>query len=359
MFFRPSPLVPIIASFLLLTGLGCDTILDSDPSDAPEEAEPIGLQDAHVSEMVEMDGHVYAATSEGVFRAGWDDGLGEWTHLGPEDFHVNSMARLPDGELMAGLRPMGDDVPASLYRSTGDRSAFEPYQQNYGGDYEPRSVIDLTADPFRPDTLYARGAMHVARTTDAGESWNVIYGNWDSAGYQADVMEVHPLDPDTLWAGGETAIFQPYLLRSEDLGESWDMIEIDTGGDNASYSLAFHPSDPERMLLGMEGRIKRSDDHGDSWTRVFDNDLYHYIHVMESPGDEPGETVYASGTENGAQGGGLFYLRTTDFGDSWTKVRADADLDGLSINDLLIRETGGERAIYLATSEGIWRMVSR
>ena len=346
-----------LKQYLIFMIVSVITGLTLNQCDHVENGYPIeqNLDEVHISQIKEVDNHLYAATNDGVYRTDLRDFNGKWENLGLKGHFISSIVKTPEGALLAGLRQTAEEDVPPLFLSNRNHTRFDPYPQNYAGDREDAIVYTMMQDPYRPDTIYARGAYFAARSPDAGESWELIFGDWGSAGYQADIIKVHPLEPETIWVGGETTIFQPYLTYSEDLGENWEGIELDTGGDDAAYSLAFHPDDPDEILLGMEGKIKHTEDRGQNWEWVFENDLYHYIHVMESPGDKPSETVYASGTENGAAGGGLFFLKTEDFGESWDKTRADLDIDGMSINDLLIREESGARVIYFATSQGVWQ----
>jgi len=129
---------------------------------------------------------------------------------------------------------------------------------------------------------------------------------------------------------------------------------LETGGDDAVYSIAFHPEEEGRLLLGMEGKILVTDDKGDTWDEAFENDEYHYILTMANPNDEPSETVYASGTENGAQLGNLFFLYTEDFGESWEKTESEQQLHNMAIQDMEVREIGNETTLYLGTTDGVW-----
>ncbi len=330
---------------------GCNLLEDS-------ETTLHDLQDTETFELIFIDDNLYTATNDGVYRISRENFDYGWERVGLQNHFVSSIVELPDGKILAGIRNTADVEAPPLFRSDQQRNDFDPYPQDYAEDYDDYTIVYMmTQDPHRPDTIYARGSYHVARSEDAGESWELIFGDWDSMGYQADIMEVHPYETETIWVGGETAAFMPYVGYSDDLGESWqeEGSDFDVDGDNAAYSLAFHPDDPDQLLLGMEGLIKYSDDHGYNWETVFENDLYHYIHDMATVDGEPSETVYASGTENGAQGGGLFFLKTTDFGESWEKTSADNDIDGLSINELHVRDEGGSATIYFATSQGVWK----
>lgn len=336
---------------LLILIQGCDV------TEAPQTPTH-DLKDTETYQLLFIEDDLYTATNDGVYRTSREKFDQGWERVGLQNHFVSSIVKLPDGKILAGIRNTADIEAPPLFRSNEQRTDFAPYPQDYAEDFDDYSIVyTMTVDPHRPDTIYARGSYHVARSKDAGESWELIFGDWGSMGYQADIMEVHPYETETIWVGGETAAFMPYLGYSDDLGETWSEYagEFDVDGDNAAYSLAFHPDDPDQLLLGMEGLIKYSQDHGYTWETVFENDLYHYIHDMATVDGQPSETVYASGTENGAQGGGLFFLKTTNFGESWDKTSADKDLDGLSINELHVRDEGGSTTVYFATSQGVWK----
>jgi len=342
--------------FLIVFLNGCD-IQDATPDIPDDQFEPTGIEGAVINSFKADGDQLYAVTNNGVWVSDLTGDITEWNSLGLEGLNVVGLANLSDGSFLAGVQR--DNVQSEepvLYRQEDDSFSeeWEPYDQNFGGSENYNYINRLEDHPDHPGQIYARGAYSLARSIDDGESWQTIFGDWSSIGYLADLLEFDPGHSGRIWIGGESAAFQPYLYFSDNEGESWNGLAIDASGDNAVYSMAFHPDDVNRILVGLEGEIRSSDDLGETWTMSFENDLYHYILAMSTPNNIPSETVYASGSEYGAQGGNLFFLVTNDFGETWEKFSAEAELDETSINDLYIHEAEGQITIYLGTSLGVW-----
>jgi photosystem II stability/assembly factor-like uncharacterized protein len=346
-------LLIIIFTILMITG--CDLHSPSAPSIPPEQFQHTGLEGLTVNSF-ETDGDLlYAATEDGIWSASLSDDLSEWQAEGLQSLDIIDVVIFPDGSILAAIQreQVQSDLP-TIFRLDTFSDDWEPYQQDFGGMEEYNWIEALERHPDQPDVVFARGSYHTARSTNSGDSWQVVFENWDSMGYQADLLEIDPHNTDRIWIGGENAALQPYLLYSSDLGQSWQDLEIETSGDDAVYSMAFHPEDEDRLLLGMEGKILNSDNRGEDWAESYENDLYHYILTMTSPNDQLSETIYASGTENGAQRGNLFFLVTDDFGENWEKISAGQQLNDIAVNDMIVRQAGNESTVYLATTRGVW-----
>ncbi len=335
--------------------IGCDLTDSPDQVIQFEQFEQAGLHGKVVNSFSVDAGVIYASTDDGLRSAEISGILPEWRDEGLRGLNVMNVVFLSNRSYLAGIR--GDDVQSSepvLYHRDPLQDEWDPFDQNYGGPDRTNYIYTLKNHPAQPDLIFARGAFHAARSTTGGEQWQTVFHDWDAMGYQADLLEFDPHDDNRVWIGGESSIFQPYLYVSEDLGNNWTNIPIEAGGDNAVYSMAFHPGDENRLLIGIEGAIWETDNHGESWDISFENDLYHYILVMATIDETPSETVFAAGTENGAAGGNIYFLLTRDFGENWEKRSAEPALDGASINDIAVVEHFGEIVVYLGTSEGVW-----
>lgn len=344
-----------IGIVFLLFFISCDLQEPSVPVVPPEQFQQAGLEGMTVNSFITDGSVIYATTDNGVWSASTADDIPEWTSEGLNGQNVVDMVLLPDGSMLAGVETeQNQSEQPTIYRLDTFSEDWEPYQQNYGGEQNYNNIHELELHPEQPDLIFARGDYHTAKSTSAGDSWEIVFSDWDAIGYQSDLLEIDPHNSDRIWIGGESSSLQPYLYYSVNLGQSWEELELETGGDDAVYSMAFHPDDENQILLGLEGKILHSTDRGQSWSTAFENELYHYIHAMVHPNDELSETVYASGTEQGTQGGNLYFLVTDDFGENWEKISAEQQFQNIGTHDLYVQEIGNEKKIYLATSEGVW-----
>lgn len=338
----------------MLAAAGCD--LDSIDLDEPAGTwSSFGLEDVWVNELDMQDGTLYAATEEGMYRRNPEGGAPDWEGIGLHDEAVIDFAFLPNGEMLAVMAT--DDTQAdepSIYRWSGFGEEWESFQQDYGGEEGYTHIEAIVSHPAGRDTVFARGSMNVAKSTDGGTSWRSVYENWDANGYQAPLIYFHPADPARMWAGGENSIFQPYLLRSSDYGETWEFISIDAGGDNAVYAMITHP-ETEEILVGMEGRIIHSTDEGESWETVFEPETYAYILDMELHAGADSDIVYASGSEEGTAGGPLTLYRSTDFGETWTRIEHENGPSQSHTEALVVTDEGSQTVLYLGTDRGVFR----
>ncbi|MEX0906463.1 MAG: hypothetical protein WD604_07850 [Balneolaceae bacterium] len=339
--------------FLILYS-GCGI---NDPQPRPDEQfEQIALAQTTVNRFIENGNLLYAVTEDGIYSSELVDNESPvWENEGLDGLNVTGMVVLTGGSLLAGVQR--DDQQSAepvFYTKDAFGGGWEAVETNYGGQENYTWINALERHPQQPDVIFARGSYNASRSTNGGETWQVVFGDWDFAGYQADLLEFDPRNTDRVWIGGESAIFQPYLFYSDNQGQNWEEIEIDAGGDNAVYSMAFHPDDEDRFLLGIEGEIRTTNDLGETWSESYTDDSYPYILTMTTPNGEISETVYASGTEEGAAGGNLYFLVTEDFGETWEKTSAEPVRQNMSVNDINVQDTHLETTIRLATNRGIW-----
>ncbi|MGH7481742.1 MAG: WD40/YVTN/BNR-like repeat-containing protein [Longimicrobiales bacterium] len=148
---------------------------------------------------------------------------------------------------------------------------------------EGREVYDALLDPRDGRTAWAATAhgvwgAHVHRSEDGGQSWQVLEAtpHYDDArGLKAiwSLAPGHVSEPDTLFAGIEPA----GLFRSDDLGRTWRGVDglnehrtnatwQPAGGGLALHSVHVDPRSARRMVCALSaGGVYRSDDGGASW----------------------------------------------------------------------------------------------
>ncbi|MGH2968695.1 MAG: WD40/YVTN/BNR-like repeat-containing protein, partial [Solirubrobacteraceae bacterium] len=175
------------------------------------------------------------------------------------------------------------------------------------------------------------------RSRDRGRSWQRIGLERSS---RISRIVVDPADERRIFVAASGPLFQPGgergLYRSEDGGDTWQLV---LAGDNATTGatdVAIDPSNPQRMFAamwdhqrepdvrrynGVGSGLYRSDDGGGSWERVpgpqFGPDgALGRIGVAIAPSDPKTVFVMASG-ESGAYRG---MFKSTDGGATWVPI---------------------------------------
>ncbi|MFH1320610.1 MAG: hypothetical protein ABII90_08155 [Bacteroidota bacterium] len=299
--------------------------------------------------------NIYVGTDDGIYKKNLSNNDTIWASLGLQgkvitDFIIYS----PDTILVSTYTSnIGSDT-ISLFITYDEGINWLDFQNGFGGSSGFYGCSALEINPSTPDTIYGRAGICVAKSSNKGNSWQQVFQNWGVSGYQDFLFKINTDNPSTIWAGGETGFFQPYLLKSVDYGSNWQFININVGGDNACYSLVINPNDSNELLVGMEGRIINSIDGGNNWNDIFISPTYAYIKDMDiSPNND--DLVYASGGKNGGMGGDLFFYESYDFGISWDTVNYPGSIGNYFTNDIEIKKTGTSDELFFATNKGIYK----
>lgn len=330
---------------------------EPEPPRPDENWQSLGLDNTRVQKIFFSDNFMYAATTNGVFRNNLNNLTANgWQSLGLESKDVLDLVIYNDQEILAAIE-LGPEEDISLYRSTDGGQNWSPYQQGFGGE-EPATVNAFAQDPNNPDIILARGNYVVAKSPNRGQSWELLFGEWGMAGYQAPLIKIDENNPEYVWAGGENSLFQPYLLRSTDGGETWLGVDPPYEGDDAVYSLVSHSENPDHILIGMEGQIRSSNDGGLNWDTSITFDDGTYITRMKKTNSQE-ETIFATGSQNGTSGGNLFFYESHDFGQNWELNEFEEGNGSFYISDLKVHRNEGETVLYFATDQGVYQYIRR
>ncbi|MCU1313206.1 MAG: hypothetical protein JWM54_963, partial [Acidobacteriaceae bacterium] len=206
--------------------------------------------------------------------------------------------------------------------------------------------------PDRPNVFYA-GAVDggVWKSTDYGRTWNPIFDGQDTQSIGA--IAVAPSDSNVLYVASGEGLHRPDLsvgdgiYRSADAGKTWTHLGLRDG--QQIPALAIDPGNPNRLFAAVLGHpygpnpergIYRSEDGGQSWTRVlFKDENTGGSDVVIDP--KHPQVVYASLWEDRlgpwedknsyvGTGGGLF--KSTDGGATWKQLKAGLPDDLVQIN---------------------------
>ena len=240
------------------------------------------------------------AASGGLWRT--RDGGVNWTPVF-DDESASSVSALA----------MAPSDPNVIWAGTGETFVIRPahamgdgiYRSTDGGDSWDRKGLEATGrigrieiDPRNPDVVFACALGHtygpqpergVYRTTDGGDSWELVLHVSEDAGCIDLAMDHH--NPRILFAsfwdvqidtwGLDSGGPDSGVWRSRDGGDTWERLSavgrgLPSPNDSTIGKVAVEvaPSNPDRVYVLTEESspgFYRSDDGGDSWQLVLRN----------------------------------------------------------------------------------------
>jgi photosystem II stability/assembly factor-like uncharacterized protein len=272
------------------------TVIELDPPSAPNDLDaPIVITGTSFEEGASMwlngtplhdVAWVNSTRLEGVVPWGMDPGPYTVTVSNPD----GSAGTLPNaftvtqgigvwnaGELYGGsvehlvLNPL---TPTRLYAASDQVGVFRSHDGAESWSIKYASVMAgyLDIEPVSPHSIYIEAFGRYYRSDDEGDTWvplTTTFPVTDTSGRECwggQGIHAHPSIPGTVYAqacdprGGPRG-----LIKSTNWGQDWDPV-IDGLTDTQVTTLAFHPDDPEIMVLGTaNGNVYRSLDGGAWW----------------------------------------------------------------------------------------------
>jgi hypothetical protein len=289
----------------------------------------------------------------------WVRDAQDWSQpVGEAPGFILALAPLPEGGVMLGTgRDISDQPGVFLLAGSPPRVRRM---------YEAQAIGALAVAPGRgASDVYAAAAPWADRDADsdllrwdaAGGSWStILHGTLacDRGPSYFRQIAVAPSSPSTLFALEwcfASAARQAQLWRSDDRGQSWQVLPRPGGAQALISALAVDPTDPDVLYLAGPSQpgsppagLERSLDGGRTWSLKGDAiDGPTAIRTLLVDPRHPRRVLA------GSEQGGVF--SSEDRGETWYALTG---LESVRVRSLAVDETVGR--LYAATSDGIWRL---
>ena len=294
----------------------------------------------------------------------WDNmGLPASEHIGmiridPRDSNVIYVAA--QGPLWSGGGDRG------LFKSADGGSTWNKILGdglgNAAGDDAYTGVSEVHLDPRNPDVIYAVAWQRfrnvavlmdggpgsgIHKSADGGATWRKLTEGLPEEHMGKVGLAISPQEPDVVYATIELAHRKGGFYRSENGGESWEkQNDYISGGTGPHYyqeifadphhydrvyqmdvnlhvtlnggkdfeamrsdtkhvdhhAMAFHPTDPDYLLVGNDGGVYESLDAGITWRYMANMPITQFYKVAVDY-DEPFYNIYGGTQDNSSLGG--------------------------------------------------------
>ena len=110
------------------------------------------------------------------------------------------------------------------------------------------------------------GLIHL--TKDGGKTWTNVTPKNMPEWMMINSIDPSPFDPGTCYVAGtkyKTGDFKPYLYRTEDYGDNWELITNNIKNENFTRVLRADPARKGLLYAGTESGLYISFDDGNSW----------------------------------------------------------------------------------------------
>ncbi|MGH7490782.1 MAG: T9SS type A sorting domain-containing protein [bacterium] len=311
---------------------------------------------------------LYAVTeNEGVYRRSLDPPDTTWQDLGlkgknltaldiqiwgagPSIYHAPVVGVLPD-------RGTGDST--LVYRLEGAQWIPADSGIARAEVYSVKALESIeSAGHAPPGDAFAGGSGLIYRSKTFSRWWQEAY-NGGVGVTNAIATSGMVFMSGAVWAGGETTVFAPWIAKSNDGGESWEVSYPDLKGDNACNSLAIHSLSSNVVYAGMEGAVIKTTDAGKTWdyTGLRDTPVYFYGLALD-PRDL--DHVYAGGLIANPNNWALW--ESFDAGLHWREIPPPALVTPVVVSGItsIVADRYTANVIYLATlGHGVWKYQSQ
>lgn len=204
------------------------------------------------------------------------------------------------------------------------------------------TLEDITVTPNGTVFVSGYDLGTVFRSTDDGSTWERLDTLSTSFG-NSTIAILESGDSDSVIFAGS---YLNGILRSVDAGDTWEELSVDGDSVVDEGNLSIIVEDSSVWALMRDNNIWASDDLGDSWSLLYDGDLF--IQEIVKAGD----TLFARDYTN--------VYRSDDGGSNWTLISGETDLGSVTGLAVIDGSTTGSRMsqnsynLIVSSSNGIF-----
>jgi len=309
----------------LLLVISCGILNSDDEEENIGEWTSTGLEGVRVFELKEANGYLYAsAGKDGLYRKKLNSN-DEWDYLGLSvpDANLGIITSLYDSEndiIYAGA--FGSDYSETgVFRSVDDGESWEAYDHGIAeltGTGRSSIVANLEMSPLKPETIVAGTTIGLFMRSSEESEWQYSEGSVTGAVLGNQALTFNPSNPNQIWLGSADDRTTAQLKRSDDHGESWELVKSIgsvTEFTDFVYDVEIHPENG-KIYLCLGSKFAVSIDDGETWSAVdnFENEEGEEISVgcsaIQINPANPDE-IFLSG---------FTMIYSTDAGETWEVI---------------------------------------
>jgi hypothetical protein len=321
---------------------------DNDNKPAQLQWKKLGLDGKIVNEMQLTGTTLYVATTSGLFKKQIASEESEFQSIGFGNKNVEAIQIIHDEEIIASLfDKTGSEEPA-LFKTTDDGENWIPVNSDFGGA-TPEPVFDLAIRPEDENVLYAAGFSVVAKSLDQGVTWEPIYGSWSGFATGVSVVEINPKATNEIWAGGQGAIENGFLIRSNNESD-WDTWNDLVSNPTVVKAVTFSNNTKDEVYVGFEGALLKTTNGGDTWQTLIDSEDNKFYFGICTRNNNP-DRVYAGGWLKTPDPQPLLLAISTNGGGTWEEFGLSSEAYG-GILEMNIKSEKDKDVLYLGLDKG-------
>ncbi len=153
-------------------------------------------------------------------------------------------------------------------RSADAGDSWEIANSVFAGDVDLMDLHGVAVGSPESDAVFISNRTGVWRTRDRGDNWENLHFERFSPIVYSRGIRTAPNDPNTLYAcvGLNFGSEEGGVLRSTDLGETWERFEHDVTPRSTTFGVTINAQDPDQVYFcTRKGQVFGTHDGGSTW----------------------------------------------------------------------------------------------